>query len=120
MKQDEDLWKKEERFWLGDADFYEQALAPDAIMVLPPPAGILDHAATIESIRSGTRWRAVSFSKKFCRYPTSDTAIIVYVARANRDEPGSGYLAQCSSTYAHGDKGWQLVLHHQTPAGQDQ
>ena len=43
MKQDEDLWKKEERFWLGDAEFYEQALAPDAIMVLPPPAGILDH-----------------------------------------------------------------------------
>lgn len=118
MNQDKELWRLEEQFWIGSAEFYERTLAPDAFMVFPQPAGILDRAATIKSISSGARWRTASFNEQHCVMPASDTAVLVYAAQADRGEPGSEYTAQCSSTYIRGKDGWQLVLHHQTPAGQ--
>ncbi|HEY6942325.1 hypothetical protein, partial [Dokdonella sp.] len=62
--QAEALWRLEEQFWTGSAQFYEAQLAREALMVLPPPAGVLDRTATIESIRSGARWRHVSIEKR--------------------------------------------------------
>src|SRR5690606_27462424 len=38
------LWRMEQQFWLGDAAFHAQHLAPGALMVLPPPVGVLDRA----------------------------------------------------------------------------
>jgi hypothetical protein len=119
MNQDKELWRLEEQFWLGGAEFYKRRLAPGALMVFPQPAGILDRAATIKSISSGARWKTVSFSGQHCVNPASNTAVLVYVAQADRGEPGSEYAAQCSSTYISGKDGWQIALHHQTPVGQD-
>ncbi|HEU4665629.1 MAG TPA: nuclear transport factor 2 family protein [Dokdonella sp.] len=110
------LWQLEEQFWTGPADFYEAHLAPEALMVLPPPAGVLDRAATIESIRTGARWRHVAFEQQRIAASGASTVVLAYVARADRGPPDTTYAAQCSSTYARSDGAWLLVMHHQTPA----
>lgn len=111
------IWELEERFWLGSPDFYASALAPEALMVLPQPAGILGRDETIDSISSGSRWRAVSFKERHCVFPAPETAVVAYVAHADRG-PDTSYSARCSSTYVRDNGRWLLVLHHQTPVGQ--
>jgi len=118
MSTESDLWRLEEEFWLGDADFYERTLTSCALMVLPQPAGILDRAATVQSIRSGPRWQNVFFTDQRHAGPNSNTAVLAYTVQADRGSTDSAYAAQCSSTYVQINGGWQLALHHQTPIGQ--
>lgn len=116
MKQDEELWQLEEQFWLGGPDFYERTLAPDALMVLPQPAGVLDRVATVTSIRSGSRWQNVNLKEQRHVQASRDTAVLSYTAQADRGSPETSYVAQCSSTYVRDSGRWLLVVHHQTPA----
>ncbi|MDH5829080.1 nuclear transport factor 2 family protein [Luteimonas sp. M1R5S18] len=109
------LWQLEEQFWLGSSDFYSATLAPDALMVLPPPAGILDRAATIKSVSSGNRWGNVLFRDKQLVSAGPAAAVLVYVASADRGTPDSAYVAQCTSTYVCEGEQWLLVVHHQAP-----
>lgn len=118
MDRDEQLWQLEKQFWLGDAAFYERTLAPQALMVLPPPAGVLGRAATIDSIRSGARWRDVSFDDRHLVPVARDTVVLAYAARADRGDGEAVYTARCSSVYVRGDRDWHLALHHQTPMGE--
>lgn len=114
MTNDDALWRLEEWFWLGGADFYERTLALGALMVLPAPVGVLDRRATIDSIRAGARWKEVAFHDRHLLQPGADVAVLVYVAVARRaDSPP--YAAQCSSTYVRAAGQWQLVVHQQTP-----
>lgn len=116
MNRENDLWELEKYFWLLGAEFYERTLAPAALMVLPQPVGILDRPSVIRSIDSGARWQTVSLSQQHCAFPTTDMAILAYIAQAERSEPGAGYVAQCSSVYSRNNRmNWQLVLHQQTP-----
>ena len=112
------LWHLEEQFWLGSSDFYSATLAPDALMVLPPPAGTLDRAATIRSISSGNRWDTVVFQDKHLVPAGPAAAVLVYVASADRGTPDSAYVAQCTSTYLREGGQWLLVVHHQAPVAQ--
>lgn len=116
--QDE-LWQLEERFWLDGADFHARTLAPDALMVLPPPAGVLDRAASVESIRSAPRWRRIDLAERRHAQVSADTVILSYMASADRDGTDATYRAQCSSTYVREQGRWLLALHHQTPVDQD-
>ena len=118
MDHDQQLWRLEMQFWLAGADFYERTLCADALMVFPPPAGVLDRAATLESVR-GARWRNVSIESRHLELPDPHVAVLAYVARAERGDPASVYVAQCSSTYVLAADGWRLALHHQTPLGDD-
>ncbi|MFQ1627089.1 nuclear transport factor 2 family protein [Lysobacter zhanggongensis] len=118
MSQEQELWRLEEQFWVGDAAFYERTLAPESFMVLPAPAGVLEPAATIESIRSASRWQNVSFIQKHYAASTADIVVLAYVVQADRGSGNSAYAAQCSSTYVRIGGNWRLALHHQTPAGQ--
>lgn len=114
--KEQDLWRLEKQFWTGDADFYEQHLSSDALMVFPEPVGILGRQATLDSIRSGGRWKSVMFDDKHLITPAPGTTILAYSVKADRGNSDTAYSAQCSSTYIslHGD--WQLALHQQTPA----
>ena len=109
------LWRMEQQFWLGDASVYAQHLAPGALMVLPPPAGVLDREATIASIGEGPRWEAVLFADPVLADTGADVAVLAYRARATRAAPGGSYTALCSSTYVRLRDRWLLALHHQTP-----
>lgn len=115
QEQTHALWQLEEQFWLGSTEFYDARLAPDALMVLPPPAGVLDRAATIASIREGGRWRDVSLGQRHVATSGAATAVLAYVARADQGSPESAYAAQCSSTYVREGEQWRLLLHQQTP-----
>ena len=117
MTRAHELWRLEEQFWTGDAAFYERSLAPDALMVLPAPAGILGRTATVESIRSAPRWRNVSFTQRHHVAPGTDIVVLAYHVRADRGDEASSYAAQCSSTYVRTGGDWRLVLHHQSAAG---
>jgi hypothetical protein len=119
MTQADDCWRLEEQFWLGGADFYERTLAPDALMVLPDPVGVLDRQATIASIRAGARWQGVVFRDRHVVCPGPDVAMLVYAAVAHRGADSANYAARCSSTYLRAAGQWQLVLHHQAPMQAD-
>lgn len=117
MDHEQQLWELETQFWLGGVEFYERRLCADARMVFPPPAGVLDRAATLQSVR-GARWRKVSLDARHLVMPAQHVAVLAYQARAERDQ-ASAYAAQCSSAYVLGADGWRLALHHQTPLGED-
>lgn len=108
------LWRLERQFWSGDATFYEGFLAEEALMVFPPPVGCLDRSATVSSIRSAPRWLNVVFENQFLLEPVADIKILVYIARADRGDADSRYVAQCSSVYIRQPE-WCLALHQQTP-----
>ena len=112
---DDALWRLEEQFWQGGADFYELALAADALMVLPPPAGVLDRPATIDSIRSAGRWKHVRITGRHQALVDPGVAVLAYSVQADRGEDDTAYAAQCSSTYVRDDDRWRLLLHHQAP-----
>lgn len=116
MDHRRELWHLEEQFWLGDSAFYECALAAEALMVFPPPVGVLDREATIRALGSAPRWQHVSLSDCHTIVNRS-TAVLVYAAQADRGETDSTYAARCSSTYIRDGDRWRLALHHQTPAG---
>lgn len=110
------LLAMEERFWRGGVEHYRQELASDALMVFPPPAGVLDQAATLASLEQAPRWRTVRFSAVHVARPAANVAVLVYEARAEREDGAAPYRAQCSSVYAcDAANGWRLVLHQQTP-----
>lgn len=111
---DEKLWHIEEQFWLAGADFYDQHLCANALMVLPPPTGVLDRPATLDAIQQGHRWERATFEKRRFARPASDVAVLAYSAIALRDS-GPAYRAICSSTYVKVGEAWLLALHQQTP-----
>lgn len=111
----EDIWQLEQGFWKGAADFYERHLAPEVCMVFPDPAGIMRREDIVDSIRSGARWRNVTFTEQQRLEPTADTKVLVYAVTADRGGPSTAYSALCSSTYIKRNGDWQLVTHQQTP-----
>lgn len=113
---DDELWDLEEGFWRGDAPFYEEHLAPDALMVFPAPTGILERDDTVASIREAPRWENVRLTKKHVTRPHVHTAILAYEAQADQADVDSAYRAVCSSTYVKTPDGWRLALHQQTPS----
>ncbi|MDH5823977.1 nuclear transport factor 2 family protein [Luteimonas sp. RD2P54] len=113
---EEEFWSMERGFWTGDAAFYDAHLADDAVMVFPAPAGIMDRARTLETIRSAPRWRQVEMRERRL-LPAGDGAVaLAYRASADRGE-GDPYEALCGSVYTRTQQGWRMVMHQQTPAG---
>ena len=112
---DEELWQMEAGFWTGDADFYQQHLAHGAMMVFPPPAGVLDRGRIIETIRAAPRWQEVDMQDRQVARPNPDTVVLAYRASARRDGDEAPYRAGCGSVYTRFADGWRLVLHQQSP-----
>ncbi|HET6435471.1 MAG TPA: nuclear transport factor 2 family protein [Xanthomonadaceae bacterium] len=108
-------WDLERGFWLEGAAFYGRHLARDALLVLPPPAGVLDRAATLASLGDATRWTGVEFEARRVLAPAPGIALLVYRARAQRGGEAAAYRADCSSVYVREDDAWRLALHQQTP-----
>lgn len=113
--QQEQLWAIEQTFWRGGTDVYDQYLAPQALMVFPPPEGIMDRGAIMDSITKAPRWTDVTFSNRRSIVPAENVVILAYDARAHRDSTGSEYRAHCSSTFVRMAGEWKLVGHQQAP-----
>ena len=110
-----ELWKVEEEFWRGDEAYYEKTLAPNATMVFPSPAGIMDRVNTVQAIRNAPRWQSVELRDTRCLSAAGQTRILVYRVVATRSQDHASYEALCSSVYIQVKNTWQLLLHQQTP-----
>jgi len=80
-------------------------------MVLPPPVGILGREDTIDSIGAGSRWRSVSFRERHCAFPAAGTAVLAYVAHAERGDGGAYPRSAVRRTSATTDDGsWCCII----------
>jgi hypothetical protein len=107
------LWDFERGVWLDGIPHCERHLAPDARMVFPEPAGILDADGILQGLDGAPRWEAVTFEAQHAAQ-SGDTVVLSYRATAHR--PGDApYRVLCSSTYVRQGGGWKLLMHQHTP-----
>jgi len=114
--QEAQLVALERLLWTGGPDAYEEHLAPEALMVFPSPVGVLERAATVDSIRAADRWQQVSLDEVRTSRLADDVVALVYQATASRTDLDEPYRAAVASTYRRAGQGWELVLHQQSPA----
>lgn len=107
------LWEMERRFWLDGPDYHAAHTAEGALMVFPPPAGILSGVQSLAGLKQAPRWRSVDMEDASAT-ELGGTVVLAYRAAARRDGQ-ERYAALCSSTYARSQGAWQLLSHHQTP-----
>jgi hypothetical protein len=110
------LLEQEEKFWHRDAGFFEENLAPDALMVFAEPIGTLTRDRIIAEIAAAPRWARVSLRDVRWVELRPDVVMLTYGADAERDG-AAPYRALVSSAYVLRDGSWQLAFHQQTPAG---
>jgi hypothetical protein len=103
---DLEVWECERRFWLDTSNFYKQHVAPDALILLP--------------IRKAPRWTDITFSEQRSTFPSVDTVLLAYKARAEAGCADHAYQACCSSTYVRVRKSWMLVAHQESALGSQQ
>ena len=109
----QDIWDKEELFWLGDESFYQENLSEKCLMVFPNPVGILERADIVDALKQAPRWDNVNFLEKRS-IKNESIVLLAYYAEGKRQGKGD-YKAYCSSTY-HLQRGfWKMVCHQQTP-----
>lgn len=107
------LWELERRFWMEGGEFYRDRLAVEALMVFPPPTGILGRKGSIDAVDGVPRFQSVQFRDKELRR-VEGTVALGYRAVATRGE--ERYTALCGSVYVRSDDGWRLMFHQQSPA----
>jgi hypothetical protein len=113
------LVELERGFWEADVDYYDRNLAPDAVMVLPDPAGVNERDAVVQAIGASARWVDLRMADVRMIRLGQDFAALAYRAAARRSDGGSRYAALVTSLYAHHAGAWKLALHQQTPTSPD-
>ena len=98
---DDQLWEIERALWLQGVDTYEQRLAPEVLLVFPPPTGSLDRGQTLAAIGAAPRWHRVAFHNQRTAKPVTGMRVLAYLVTANRDgEPVVIYGAGKAGTLA--------------------
>ena len=106
----------EKQFWTGDAEFYDQHLARDALMVFAETVGVMTREHVVNAVAASSRWGEVSLEQIRFVELDANAAILSYTARARRED-GTEHTALLSSTYVQrGGRCW-LAFHQQTPDG---
>jgi len=108
----DELWECERGFWLDGVRNCARYLAPDARMVIPEPAGILDASAIMQGLVGAPRRESVDFDAQHATQ-AGDTVVLSYRAAGHR--PGNPpYRVLCSSTYVQQGGLWQMLIHQHT------
>jgi hypothetical protein len=109
----DDIWQKEQSFWLDGPSFFVDHMAAVAQMVFPDPVGILKADAIMHGLKEVPRWESVELEEK-TEALVGNTLVLAYRAAGRRGN-AAPYRALCSSCYTrHGDT-WKLIYHQQTP-----
>lgn len=106
----------EESFWYGDAEFYADHLAAEAILVFADPVGVLDREQTLQSIAAAPRWQEVALEEVRFASLGPEAVLLSYRAIARRDADAAAYRSRASSAYIHRGGEWLLAFHQQSPA----
>lgn len=96
------------------ADFYGQIMTSNGVMVLAH-GQVFDRQAVIDSLSEASPWRTYDITDERLVRLSDDHAILVYTARAYRDEDEPAFTALMSSVYTRQDGTWRLALYQQTP-----
>jgi hypothetical protein len=94
------------------AEFYQENLAADALMIFP--FGVLSREQAVEAIRAAPPWVSFRLEEPRVVQLTSDSAILTYRATAQRagDEP---YRALMTTVFVKQEGSWKTAFHQQTP-----
>nr|WP_281721892.1 hypothetical protein [Nitrosomonas nitrosa] len=106
------LWDMEERFWTSGADSARASTAPDAVMIVPYPPGILQSDRIWSHLHHWTGWRSVVMAE---RRVTRRHELAILTYRVSAEKPAAAiFTALCASTYFHDDDSWLRLSHQQT------
>jgi hypothetical protein len=94
-------------------DFYGSLMTDDAAMVLAHGV-VMGRAAVVESLGEAPPWQRYGLTDARLVRTGSDSAALVYTARAYRDGEPHPFVALMSSVYTHVGDGWKLALYQQT------
>ncbi|MGY1806575.1 nuclear transport factor 2 family protein [Blastococcus sp. SYSU D00669] len=114
-----DLLQLEHRGWqaLSDgsgADFYGSLMTDDGVMVLANGT-VADRAAVLEALRGSPPWQRFELDSARVVPAGDGAAVLVYTARAWREESGPPFAGAMTSTYVRDGDGWRLAVYTQTP-----
>jgi hypothetical protein len=115
----DELTRLEDGFWHAtrDATYYRRHMRDDGLAVFAGSVMTKDAAAASTSGDRVAAWTDVRIDDPRVIEIADDVAALVYVGGASRG--GVPYRATCSSVYARGDDGWQMVLHQQSAVDAD-
>jgi hypothetical protein len=95
------------------AQFYEQHLTGDALMVFE--FGVLSRDEALATMQAAPPWAQYHLTEARLIRLTADSALLTYHATAQRtgQEP---YTARMTTGFVRRDNRWQTVFHQQTPS----
>jgi hypothetical protein len=115
----QELTRLEDGFWHAtrDATYYRRHMRDDGLAVFAGSVMTKDAATASTSGDRVADWTDVRIADARVIEIADGVAALVYEGGASRG--GVPYRATCSSVYARGDDGWQMVLHQQSPIDAD-
>lgn len=115
MARKESLLETERRLWNADEEFYEEHLAPDAVMVFPAPTGIVERSEVLDSLGGEDRWASVDIRNERFLELGDGPVQLIYEAVAERAASDAVYRASITTTYVAERDSWLVASHQQTP-----
>jgi hypothetical protein len=114
-----ELLELEHRGWasLSDgtgADFYGSLMTDDGVMVLANGT-VADRAAVVGALGGSPPWARFEIDSARAVGAGDGAAVLVYTARAWRDESEPPFEGAMTSTYVRDGEGWRLAVYTQTP-----
>ncbi len=109
-----DLITVERGFWLQGGAYFLANAMPQSYFLLPEPVGLTGLDGALRRVASGSRWARVDILDARVEALTEDSVVLVYRARAYREDERP-YHALVSSSYVRFKRRWRLVHHQQTP-----
>lgn len=118
MDLERDLFKIEEKFWLGGEEEFRAHLAERCLLVFPQGGemhGIFAREEVAKTATTSNRWRDLHMTDRSILRVTETVVFISYRAKVKRAD-GAPYEALIGSTYTHKAGGWKLATHQHSPS----
>jgi hypothetical protein len=116
----DELLAFERTLWDNDAEVYEAAYTPDAVLIFPG-IGRIDRETAVAAIRkenaTGRAWAEVRFENPLARWLATDAAVMIsYRATARWNYEAVASQVLCATVYIRQHNAWYVAFHQQTPA----
>ncbi|WBU39071.1 nuclear transport factor 2 family protein [Homoserinibacter sp. YIM 151385] len=98
----------------GADEFYGRTMTRDALMTLAD-GSVMTRDEVVASLGSSPSWRRYEIEDPRVVPAGADAAVLLYRARAWRDDEEPAFTGAMSSTYVGVDGDWRLAHHQQTP-----
>ncbi len=96
------------------ADFYGRVMTADALMVLAN-GQVMDRDSVVRALAEAPPWRTFEISDTRVVHTGSDSAALVYVGTAFREDEAPAFVGAMASVYRRVGDEWRLTLYQQTP-----